>query len=216
VAAVPPPPKPAPEPPKPIPPRREAVLPKTPEKAPEARKPKERTPTEPKPEPPPPKARAEAPKRPSRPEPPRPTPPPERSYDDVMAELRKEKGDPRPAPVQESTASPAPGAAAPGVLGGPGAPVDPGVAAWLRAARIHVEEAWVLPPGFQREALQAVVEVQLDAAGHVVAQPRVVQRSGNPWYDESVVRAIQKASPLPPPPEPGVWQFEFRPPGGAA
>jgi colicin import membrane protein len=95
-------------------------------------------------------------------------------------------------------------------------PVGPEVAAWLRAARFHVEQAWVLPPGFQRESLQAVVRVSLDAGGRVLAEPRIVRRSGDPWYDESVVRAIQKASPLPPPPEAGDWEFEFRPPGGAA
>jgi outer membrane biosynthesis protein TonB len=40
---------------------------------------------------------------------------------------------------------------------------------------------------------------------------RVVRRSGNPWYDESVERAIKKASPLPPPPEADEWLFVFRP-----
>jgi TonB family protein len=35
------------------------------------------------------------------------------------------------------------------------------------------------------------------------------QSSGNPWYDESVERAIQKASPVPAPPEAGDWQFTF-------
>jgi TonB family protein len=59
------------------------------------------------------------------------------------------------------------------------------------------------------------VTVRLDAGGRVVGPPRVTQRSGNPWYDESVVRAIQKASPLPPPPEAGEWPFEFTPPGSA-
>ena len=39
----------------------------------------------------------------------------------------------------------------------------------------------------------------------------MLRRSGNPWYDESVVRAIQKASPLPPPPEAGEWPFVFKP-----
>jgi TonB C terminal len=37
----------------------------------------------------------------------------------------------------------------------------------------------------------------------VRGEPDLVQRSGNPWYDEGVVRSIRKASPLPAPPEPG-------------
>ena len=85
------------------------------------------------------------------------------------------------------------------------------VAAWLRAARLAVRQAWVLPAGFRREPLETQVEVELDAQGKVLSEPRVVRRSGNPWYDESVVRAIQKASPLPAPPEAGTWPFVFKP-----
>jgi TonB family protein len=51
--------------------------------------------------------------------------------------------------------------------------------------------------------------VALDASGEVLGTPRILRRSGNPWYDEGVVRSIQKASPLPPPPEPGDWTFIF-------
>lgn len=43
-----------------------------------------------------------------------------------------------------------------------------------------------------------------------VAEFRKLER-GNPWYDENVVRAIQKASPLPAPPEAGEWAFVFVP-----
>ena len=53
------------------------------------------------------------------------------------------------------------------------------------------------------------IRVELDASGGVVGEPRIVGRSGNPWYDEGVVRSIQKASPLPPPPEAGEWSFVF-------
>jgi TonB family protein len=53
--------------------------------------------------------------------------------------------------------------------------------------------------------------VDLDAGGNVIGVPEVVQRSGNPWFDEGVVRAIQKASPLPPPPAADEWPFVFVP-----
>jgi colicin import membrane protein len=226
-ASPPPPPRPVPEPkpvaeapipdppkpasPRPVPPRPEAVLPKKPERPPEPTKPRERAKADPKPEPRKPEPKKPEPARPQTP--PAPVRPAQETYDDVLADLRAERGESRPEPVARPTASRS--AAAPGAPGVPGAAVDAQVAAWLRAARRHVELAWVLPPGFQRERLQAVVRVSLDAGGHVRAQPRVVTRSGNPWYDESVVRAIQKASPLPPPPEAGEWEFEFRPPGGA-
>ena len=53
------------------------------------------------------------------------------------------------------------------------------------------------------------LEVKLDAAGNVKGKPRIARRSGNPWYDDGVVRSIQKASPLPAPPEAGAWTFVF-------
>jgi colicin import membrane protein len=67
------------------------------------------------------------------------------------------------------------------------------------------------PDGVATQALEARVEVNLDASGAVRGTPRVSRPSGNPWYDEGVVRAIQKSSPLPPPPEAGKWDFIFLP-----
>lgn len=223
------PPKPAP---KPEPPRREAALPK-PQPAPEPKKPRERAQADPKPEPKPePKPRTPAAKQPAKPEPtraekpppaqqkPEPAKPPreEEAYDDVLAELRAERGESRPG--RAAVATPSAGVAgATGVAGasarGAGQPLDAEVAFWLRAAKLHVESAWIVPPGTQRAALRTVVSVRLDEGGRVLGAPRVTERSANPWYDESVVRAIQKASPLPPPPESGEWRFEFTPPGSA-
>jgi len=85
------------------------------------------------------------------------------------------------------------------------------VAAWLKRAKIHVRKNWVVPPGFRTQALEAQVEVDLDAGGQVRGTPKLTKRSGNPWYDEGVVRAIQKSSPLPRPPEAGKWPFVFVP-----
>jgi TonB family protein len=52
--------------------------------------------------------------------------------------------------------------------------------------------------------------VTLDATGNVL-EIDVTDGSGNPYYDQSVVRAIEKASPLPPPPESGEWPMLFSP-----
>jgi colicin import membrane protein len=101
--------------------------------------------------------------------------------------------------------------AATGSAGGVGVRVSPEVAAWLKKAKIHVRRAWVLPAPFRTQHLEAHVLVDLDAGGNVVGVPRVVKRSGNPWFDEGVVRAIQKSSPLPAPPEPDEWAFVFVP-----
>ena len=88
--------------------------------------------------------------------------------------------------------------------------MTPELMAWLRSTRVHVRQNWVVPPGFRMQSLETVVRVDLDASGEVRGEPRIEQRSGNPWYDEGVVRSIQKASPLPAPPESGEWTFVFR------
>lgn len=201
LVAAPPSPAPAPRarpapPPKPV--REKVVLPKDPQPAP---KPK------PKPEPEP-RARPEP-----KPEP-RPEPKPEpaaRSLEDVMRELENEEG--ALEELEGVRQAAAPRATTPGVPGGStrGVRVDPAVAGWLRRARIHVRRSWVLAPGFRTQALETHVRVRLDAQGNLLEEPTLTRRSGNPWYDESVLRALQKASPLPAPPEAGEWPFVFRP-----
>ena len=138
-----------------------------------------------------------------KPPPSEPEAPVERDYTDVLADLRAELGEEQPAETEEPVQTAMLG----GGGSGPPRPVSPEVAAWLRQARIHVRKTWVVPPGFRTQSLQAVIEVELDATGVVVGAPRVVRRSGNPWYDDGVVRSIRKASPLPAPPEAGAWTF---------
>jgi protein TonB len=141
---------------------------------------------------------------------PRPEPV-ERDYGDVLEQLRADAGEIAPEPVAPPPAPvPAPQPMAePG--SGVGRPVPPEVAAWVKKAKIHVRRAWVLPPAFRTQALEAHVLVDLDASGNVIGVPAVVRRSGNPWFDEGVVRAIRKASPLPPPPSADEWAFVFVP-----
>jgi TonB family protein len=207
-APVPPPPAqkaeplpPAPPPPvaKPLPPppspKAETVLPKDAAKAPEQVKP---TPAPAKPAPAPPQPAA------------KPAPPQKQvSIDDVLSQLRAEAGESAPAPIEEAGLQPADlsGTGA----GGGSVKVSPEVMAWLKSARIHVRKSWVLAPGFRLEPLATQVRVNLDAAGSVMGEPVIVRKSGNPWYDESVLRAIQKASPLPAPPRAGEWDFLFQP-----
>ena len=124
----------------------------------------------------------------------------------MLDQLREEAGE--EAPTAEAPAEPAQ-ASAPAGGGGSGRPVSPEVADWMRRVRIHVRQSWVVPPGFRQQSLSTVVDVDLDAGGNLVGEPEIVRRSGNPWYDEGVVRSIRGASPLPAPPEPGVWNFVF-------
>lgn len=137
---------------------------------------------------------------------PEPAPAVEHDYADVMASLRDELGDETPAePVAE------PVAAATGSAGGaPGGQlVSAEVRAWMIAARIRIKHNWVVPPSFRIASIAAEVKLRVDANGGLVGDPDLVAGSGNPYYDEGVLRSIEKANPLPPPPEAGEWTFRF-------
>ena len=179
---------PAPAPPKPVKPKK-VVLPAEP--------------STPKPKPKP-----EKPKVVAKVEPPvKPAPAPEKDYEDVLAQLRAESGENAP-PAEVASTAPA----VTGPIGSPnGVAISPEVAAWLKRAKIHVRKNWIVPPGFRIQALEAQVQVDLGSGGRVRGTPRVTKASGNPWYDEGVISAIQKSSPLPPPPEAGKWTFVFVP-----
>ena len=135
---------------------------------------------------------------------------PEKDYGDVLDELREEAGEEAPVAEAEPAPTPAPAhASAPAGGGGSGRPVSPEIADWMRRARIHVRQSWVVPPGFRQQSLATEIDVELDAGGNLIGEPEIAKRSGNPWYDEGVVRSIRRASPLPAPPESGVWNFVF-------
>jgi outer membrane biosynthesis protein TonB len=138
-----------------------------------------------------------------------PKPKEEKSLDDLLDQFREEQGEPTPTPPAPAPPSaavePAPVMASAGV----GVPVGAEEMAWIRKAKIHVRKNWVVPPNFRLQSLQTEIVVKLDAAGNVKGKPRIVRASGNPWYDEGVVRSIEKASPLPPPPESGDRTFIF-------
>lgn len=62
----------------------------------------------------------------------------------------------------------------------------------------RIRGRWVLPQGIlSGEALEAVIDVTILRNG-AVSKMDFEKRSGNRYFDESAVRAIQKASPLPP------------------
>ncbi len=167
------------------------------------------------PPPPPPPAKKILPKQPAplptvkpappKPKPKEPEPVAEESYEELMDRLRMEKireaaDDPIPKPVEQA-ALPA------GPTGGPGI-VDPELARWHREVKIDVTPAWIVSPEFRAQALIAHVIVDLSPTG-VVLGTSIKQSSGNPWFDESVERAIEKASPLPAPPDSGEWTILF-------
>ncbi len=180
-------PRPAPPKPPPPPPPEEKVL------IPEQARPIQEKKREPKPEPPP------------REPPPQQEVEPEYDLGSALDALRDEMGEPEP----EADAEPVDGEPAVAATGA-NRVADRELVRWVSQVKRRVRGAWVLAPGFQGQPLYTEVEVRLSARGQVT-DVEVTRRSGNPWYDESVVRALQSASPLPAPPEAGTWPFSFSP-----
>jgi len=97
-------------------------------------------------------------------------------------------------------------AKAPAPAGMPGAAgtarVPPEILAYARALDEKVRANWTVPELAQKEAGKLMVQVRItiEKDGRV-SNVRMEKVSSNPYFDDSVRRAIQKASPLPIPPE---------------
>ena len=131
----------------------------------------------------------------------------EMSYEDALAQLRNDVGEAAPetpTPAKSDTQAP------PAAKGIPsGAVIDPELAAWNLAVMRHVRSVWITPPEFRDRAWAAQLEINLAQDGRVLGSPRLVHSSGNPYFDDNAVRAIMRASPLPPPPQPGARSLIF-------
>jgi colicin import membrane protein len=68
-----------------------------------------------------------------------------------------------------------------------------------------IQRVWTRPPGVSDQKYSCVVNMQLSATGEVLSA-RIQKSSGNPQIDESVLRAVYKASPMPLPRDPTVFQ----------
>ena len=155
------------------------------------------------------------PKPKPRPEPkPKPAPvvrrkprPEEMSYEDALAQLRNDVGEAAPETPTPATSDAQAPPAAKGISSG--VVIDPELAAWNLAVMRHVRSVWITPPEFRDRAWAAQLEINLAPDGRVLGSPRLVNSSGNPYFDDNAVRAIMRASPLPPPPQPGERSLIF-------
>jgi colicin import membrane protein len=80
--------------------------------------------------------------------------------------------------------------------------LSPELLDYFRRLEEKVRSSWVLPGTLVRDAAKLVVELRIviEKDGRV-SEERIERGSGNLYFDESVERAIRKASPLPVPPE---------------
>lgn len=70
---------------------------------------------------------------------------------------------------------------------------------WVPLIQERIQQFWIQPPG-SWQGQSALVNVKLEPDGQVLSnQVKIVQSSGHPSFDQSVVAAIYDASPLPVP-----------------
>lgn len=81
-------------------------------------------------------------------------------------------------------------------------------ATWGQQLEAHIRSYWIRPPSLP-PGLQCVVQISLLPNGEVV-NVGVVRGSGVPAFDDSVLRAVRKASPVPLPQDPRAFQREIR------
>lgn len=72
----------------------------------------------------------------------------------------------------------------------------------------HVEQHWSRPPG-TRKGMVVELQIQLVPTGEIV-RVSLANSSGNPAFDRSAELAIRKASPLPVPTDPVLFERYFR------
>jgi len=134
--------------------------------------------------------------------------PKEMSYDDALAKLRKEIGEPAPVVAAPQQVAKAPTTGAPVARG---VKISPEVAAWMLRTKKHIRSNLITPLEFRESGLVAELVVELAADGRVMGEPELVRSSGNPYYDDNAKRAILKSSPLPAPPKAGRRTIIFTP-----
>jgi colicin import membrane protein len=116
----------------------------------------------------------------------------------AMEEIRKRAAATGPTPKQQTKAIPE-------VKTGPASPLPAGDAdmnakinAYYAMIWSRIKRGWALPQGIlPGDVLEAVIDVTILRSG-AVAELNFEKRSGNRFFDESVLKAIRKASPFPP------------------
>lgn len=79
--------------------------------------------------------------------------------------------------------------------------------AYSAAIAQQIRRNWLRPPGISDDLKCSAMVNQLPDGS--VTAARITHSSGNAAFDESVIRAIYKAAPLPQPPNPEVFVREF-------
>jgi colicin import membrane protein len=71
---------------------------------------------------------------------------------------------------------------------------------YLSQIETNIRQNWNLPKWLEDANLRAQVRVMIDERGYVINK-KIETSSGNESFDDTVIAAVEKASPLPPPPD---------------
>ncbi len=79
------------------------------------------------------------------------------------------------------------------------------VSIWGTQLVAAIQRVWTRPPGTADQSIVCVVNMQLSATGEVQSAT-IRKSSGNALIDDSVIRAVYKASPMPLPKDSRAFQ----------
>lgn len=119
----------------------------------------------------------------------------------VQKELEQREATANTPPTAPGTTDGSGSGAPAGVPGGQVGAADPGLAQYQSNVRSKIVRTWVRAntgPDAE-QAIRTRVQVRINASGQVIGK-NVVKSSGNESFDLSALRAIERASPFPPPP----------------
>jgi len=82
--------------------------------------------------------------------------------------------------------------------GGPSAAPSSDAGSYFALITKKIWSEWIYPD-LDTTGLEAIISIKIDRDGRVVSH-RIEKSSGNDMFDRSAIKAVSKASPLPPPP----------------
>jgi len=135
------------------------------------------------------------------------------SYEDAMASLDDELGVDDTADLMEAAAS-EPAASSDSdseseSQARPGIKVSPEQLAWDREVFRMIQSRFPNFGRFSGRGLVAQLEVVVSASGDLSGEPRLVGTSGDLDFDRMAIAVVERAAPLPPPPNPGARRLSL-------
>jgi outer membrane biosynthesis protein TonB len=129
--------------------------------------------------------------------------PKEQSYEDAMASLRE--GDEFESLLQAPKAA-APSAAVASSATSEGTRLATEADKFAIEVRRAIREHWKMPDDFRGER-GTLLEIDVGPTGQLLSQPKILRSSGNPYYDDNTLRALERTPRLPVPSKPGPIQI---------